>query len=370
MTRSFVLAALGAVLGATPALAVGFQFAGSGAADYRAYVGQQSKQLSTPLGANSIGISSLTLEVANKVVVDVAKGVNINVKMCFGCHGLELDQGYAEIQANDYFNVRLGRINVPVGEFNVRHDPANFTTPSKPLPYVMGDMLFYGQEQFNLGVIPTPYSDNGVEVFGSAWLFRKVQLDYSVYAVKGLVGTNDIDFKQTRAYPDNNATPAVGARAVASVGPFALGGSVGGGYYDKDQQLRYALYGADFYGKWNRFVLRAEAIVRRTDWDPTQEYLYERREGYFLKVGYYGQLDFELNPEWTFVYRFDGLSRRGMPLPSSPLTDRADITRHTAAVAVRLGGNVLLKGGYENWRFSGVPYENQHAGRLVLVYSY
>ena len=45
--------------------------------------------------------------------------------------------------------------------------PAPKGLPSKPLPYAMGDMLFYRPSELNLGVLPTPYVDNGVEVFGT-----------------------------------------------------------------------------------------------------------------------------------------------------------------------------------------------------------
>src|SRR5207245_2072943 len=110
---------------------------------------------------SSIGIDSLVFELASKMVVDVSDRLNVTVKICFGCHGIEVDQGYAELHLSDALNLRLGRINVPVGEFNTRHDPANYTTPSKPLPYAMGDMLYYGRDDFNLGVVPTPYSDDG-----------------------------------------------------------------------------------------------------------------------------------------------------------------------------------------------------------------
>jgi hypothetical protein len=352
-----------------PRAAAEVMFSGSGALDYRAFMGALPADTTS---ASALGKNSLVLELAHKTVVDLSDRLSASVKVCFGCHGVEVDQGHAELHLARYANLRIGRINVPVGEFNTRHDPANYTTPSKPLPYAMGDLLFYEPNELNLGVVPTPYSDNGIELFGSIWFGDVLALDYTFYAVKGFAGENDLDFEESRKYFDNNATPAVGGRLVASVGPFSLGVSAGGGAYDAHDSLRYYLAGAEAYLHLGPFVLRGEWIIRRTEIDPTAEgYPVPPARNHFDKSGFYGQLDWEPREWLSLIYRFDGLRREGPVLPGSRfLSPLAEIFRHTGALAIRPWGGVLLKSGYELWTFSGLPVPLQHVVRVAVIYSY
>ena len=353
----------------TVAWAVNFTFTGSGAVEYRAFIGDKSHSLPQP---SSIGIDSLTLEFAQKVVVDVTKDVNVNVKVCFGCHGVELDQGYAEAHVRDWLSIRTGRFNVPLGEFNVRHDPANYNAPSKPLPYAMGDMLRYRPSEFNLSVVPTPYSDNGIEFFGTFWIAHKILLDYSAYVVRGFVGTNDLNFIDSRQYVANKNTPSVGARLVATMGPVSLGGSFSWGYYDPNNRLSYLIYGADLYARWRTLTLRAEFIARQTDYDQSLPgYLFKPKESYFLKAGYYAELEWTPLGWLTVLGRVDGLVRKGMPLPESAITeDSAGIVRATAGVVMRFLSVFMVKAGYEYWSFYGTPFENQHVVRTAVIFTY
>jgi len=298
--------------------------------------------------------------------VDITERMSVSVKMCFGCHGVEVDQAYAELHLHDAFNVRIGRFNVPIGEFNVRHDPANYLTPSKPLPYAMGDMLHYTRDEFNLGVVPTPYSDDGIEIFGGVQLGEGVLLDYTVYAVKGFAGQNDLDFAASRRFTDNNSTPAGGVRLVASLGPVSIG------TYDARDNLFYYIAGGEAYARVQKLVLRGEYIVRRTDIDTTVPgYQFQIKEPYFLKHGWYGQVDWEPEEHVSLIYRFDGLRRSGIPLPDSTLDEVfTGVVRHTAAVAARPWGGVLLKAGYEWWTFSGTRFPDAQVVRVGVVYSY
>jgi hypothetical protein len=73
----------------------------------------------------------------------------------------------------------------------------------------MGRML--RMTSWGLGVLPSPFPDNGVEVSGSHWIGSTVQLDYAAYAVGGFKGAKDgldIDWLQSRSpnlfYVDNN----------------------------------------------------------------------------------------------------------------------------------------------------------------------
>jgi hypothetical protein len=347
--------------------AADYVFSGSGSLDYRGVLSGAGGPQANP----TLGIDSMVFELSHKTVVDVTERLSVSVKICVGCHGFEVDQGYAELHLHDAVNLRFGRINVPIGEFNVRHDPANYTTPSKPLPYAMGDMLHYTRDGFNLGVVPTPYSDDGIEIFGGV-AAGQVLIDYTVYAVKGFAGQNDFDFQATRRFTDNNSTPAGGARVVASVGPFSIGGSAAAGTYDAKDNLWYYIFGGEAYARVNKFVLRGEYIMRRTDIDTTAPgYQFEIKEPYFVKKGWYAQLDWEPSEYLTLIYRFDGLRREGIPLPGSELEQVfTEALRHTIAFAARPWGGVLFKAGYEFWTFSGTPYPDAHMVRVGMVYSY
>jgi hypothetical protein len=350
-----------------PAAALEPMLSGSASLDYRSVSGPTA-----PQNPSVLGINGLTLEVAQKVVVDVGHGVSFTAKACGGCHGLELDQAYGEVHFKPLFNFRVGRINVPFGEFTVRHDPSNFSTPSKPLPYAMGDMLNYSREGFNLGIVPAPYVDNGLEVFGSLSLGDTVQLDYTVYGIKGLAGDNDLDFASSRTYVDNNKLPAFGARLVLTGEDWAIGASGNAGTYDPKDQLWYLMAGLDFYLRLGPVVLRAEALGRRTDLDPTaQGYPYTLVDRWFLKAGWYAQVDWTPHPQLSVVLRSDGLQRFGMPLPESELTrPTVGVQRQTLALLVRANEHLAVKLDYELWTFSGTPYLTRHMGRLGVVFGY
>lgn len=360
------LALLALALSSLPAAAFDAILSGSASVDYRYVSG-----LNPQVNPSPLGINGLTFEVAQKAVAEVGHGVSFTVKACGGCHGLEVDQGFGEVRLKRAFNVRVGRLNVPFGEFTLRHDPANFSTPSKPLPYAMGDMLEYGREAFNLGIVPAPYVDNGVEAFGSFSMSPKHQLDYALYVVKGLAGDNDVDFARSRTYVDNNRSPAFGARAVLTGEDWAVGASVNAGAYDAKDSLWYVMGGLELYARLGQFTLRAEVLARRTDLDPlAQGYAFALIDAWFLKAGWYAQVDWSPRSELTFVLRSDGLQRLGMPLPFSELSASAGVQRQTAAMLVRTHEHLAMKLDYELWTFSGAPYPTRHVARLALVVGY
>jgi len=151
-----------------------------------------------------------------------------------------------------------------------------------------------------------------------------------------------------------------------------LGGSVAGGTYDNQDNLAYYIFGGELYARVRPFVLRGEYIVRRTDIDRNAPgYQFVIKEPYFLKIGYYAQIDWEINEWLSLIYRFDGLRREGIPLPGSRIDQEvAQILRSTAAVALRPWGGVLLKADLEWWAFSGVPFPDQPVVRVAVIYSY
>jgi hypothetical protein len=362
--------ALGLGLLSARALAFDVTFAGSASVDYRYISGPAPQTNPSPLG-----IAGLTVEVAQKVVAEVGHGVSFSVKACGGCHGLEVDQAYGEVRFRSFLNARAGRLNVPFGEFTVRHDPTNYSTPSKPLPYAMGDMLLYTREGFNLGVVPAPWVDNGAELFGSVGLGTSTQLDYTVYAVKGFAGDNDLDFARSRTYVDNNRTPTFGARLVLTNDDFSVGVSGAAGTYDAKDTLWFMMGGVDLYWRVGAVTLRAEGVARRTDLDPTAQYAYRVIDTFMLKAGWYGQVDWQVNPSLTLVLRSDGLLRFGLPLPESTFqqtsaSPSAGALRQTVAALWRFNDHFAVKADYEWWLFTGITEPMRHVARVAIVAGY
>ncbi|HEV7557727.1 MAG TPA: hypothetical protein VGO00_19815, partial [Kofleriaceae bacterium] len=132
--------------------AVQRNFAGSVQLDYLA--------VPTERVARAEVLDGATVEVSLKLAADLTDHVSANVKMCFACHGPEVGMAYFDLRANDSFNVRVGRFTPAFGSFPLRHDPANHRTSDKPLPYDMGRMVRY--QEWNEGVLPAPWVDNGV----------------------------------------------------------------------------------------------------------------------------------------------------------------------------------------------------------------
>lgn len=350
---------------ALPAAAFDVTFAGSASVDYR-YVSGPTPEANPSI----LGINGLTVEVAQKIVAEVGHGVSFSVKACGGCHGLEVDQAYGEYRFRSFLNARAGRLNVPFGEFTVRHDPTNFTTPSKPLPYAMGDMLAYTRAGFNLGVVPAPWVDNGLELFGSLGFTDSTQLDYSVYVVKGFAGDNDLDFVRSRALVDNNKTPTFGGRLVLTTEDFALGVSGAAGTYDSKDALWLYLAGIDLYARVGDVTFRAELVGRRTDLDPKETYAYQVIDTFMLKAGWTAQVDWQALHSLTLIARSDGLFRLGLPLPESQLSPTAAAIRETLALLWRFNEYFAVKADYELWSFIGANEPMRHVGRLAVVAGY
>lgn len=348
-----------------PARAFDAVFSGSAAVDYRLVSGPNP-----PFNPSPVGITGLTFEVATKLVAEVGHGASFTVKACGGCHGLEVDQGFGELRVQPFFNLRAGRLNVNFGEFTMRHDPANFVTPSKPLPYAMGDMLMYDRTGYNLGIVPAPWVDNGLEFYGTLPLGPTVQLDYSAWLVKGFAGDNDLDFAASRSWLDNNHTPAFGGRLVLTGDEWAVGASGSAGAYDALDSRWYVMAGLETYFRVGPVTVRAEALGRRTDLDPTAAYAFVVRDTWFLKAGWYAQVDWAINRWVTVAVRSDGLQRWGLPLPESVVGPAAGVQRQTLALLVRVHENFALKGDYELWTFSGAPFDLRHVGRLGVVAAY
>jgi hypothetical protein len=165
---SLMLAATGLLSAPGIALAVDRNFAGSAQLDYHLIASETDD-------GNQLGIDGFTAEVAFKVVADVSDRLSAAAKVCYGCHGFEMAMAYFDYRIFDELSFRAGRFSPSFGAFNLRHDPANPPLSSTPRPYDMGLML--RSNDWNLGVLPSPFPDNGVEIAGSHWFGERVQLD-------------------------------------------------------------------------------------------------------------------------------------------------------------------------------------------------
>jgi hypothetical protein len=354
--------------GATSAIAsASSTVSGSAYIDYWFLSTEESRQTS---------LSPFTPEAALKVEIDVHEKVSFSARMCFGCHGLEIDRAHLDFTPGQYFNLQVGRVGVPFGEFSVRYDPTSHRTVSKPLIYEMGRMPYYGRNAFNLGVVPTPYVDTGAVVYGQIWFGENVQLWYGGYAVAGFKGKNDIDWVSMRTpyYLDNNRFPSIGGRTVLTISgaggslfrDLSLGISGMHGAYDPEANRKYTAIGVDLALRIGMLTIRSEAAFIALNIDTkAYGYKYELIDPFIEKGGFYTEVEHPIGSHLIVLYRFDMLRRAGVPLPGSldAMSTDSRIYRYTQALQVLLGESVFLKASYEYWWFNDFqPTHSAHLG--------
>jgi hypothetical protein len=347
-------------LSAPRALALDRAFAGSVQLD------EHLSPMDPSTDARTRVFQGFTAELSGKIAVDLSDHVSANVKVCYGCHGFETDMAYFDLRVADELNVRVGRFSASFGAFNLRHDPANHKLADKPLPYDMGRML--RMRDWNLGVLPSPFPDNGVEVNGTHWFGDKVEVDYAAYAVSGFkadTGALDLDFVQSHNgnlyYVDDNNTPAGGGRAsmTAKLSPSAdltLGASGMFGYYDPRNSRSYAIFGADGWLRLGRTNVRAEWLVRRQELDTSNpaalKFAIPPSGGdFFVKHGAYVEVEHPLGPGVDGIARVDGLFRLGNVAAGSPLSSESWVVRYTLGASIVVARGVRLKLDPELWQF-------------------
>jgi hypothetical protein len=348
--------------GPAPAPGLERNFAGSIQLDYMA--------VPTVSVARKFALDAATAEVSLKVTQDFGDKMSASVKLCLGCHGVEAAMAFFDLRVADELSFRVGRFTPQFGLFPVRSDPANHRTSDKPLPYDMGRMLRLGE--WNLGILPSPWVDNGVEVSGAHFFSPQVQLDYAGYAIGGPRGASDatdFDYKLSRDgdnyYVDNNSRPSVGARVALNVlsgsTTVTAGLSAMGGTYDPDNKLDYEIGGADLMIQISRIFLRAEYLVRRTEMslgtDPAQRFKYGpgkdgKYDPYFLKQGFYAELEVPIGDRFDAIARWDGLRRQGNVLRNSELRSDSALLRYTVGGSVRLRGATRIKLSGEFYDFT------------------
>jgi len=312
-----------------------------------------------------------TVELSLKMSVDFSKNASATVKACFACHGFEAAAAFVDLRAADELRVRVGRMTPSFGSFPERYDPANHHTSDKPLPYDMGRMLH--KNEWNEGVLPAPWVDNGVEV-GGTHFFESGRVDYAVYALSGPKAdatASDFDFVRSHTpgqyYVDNNSEPIVGARLAGTLeaDDFSLTGGASGmaGHYDPDRKLGFAIVGADVVAKIEDIYVRAEYLLRRTEMNlgamPAMNFKPGPDGGFddtFSKHGFYVESEVPVGPV-DLIARFDGLRRIGNVPIASPLAYHASLTRYTLGAAMRVTASVRIKTSVEYYQFSDFANE-------------
>ena len=337
-------------------------FAGSIQLDYMAIP-------SSSVG-RKIALDSATVEVSLKVTQDFGDRLSASIKLCVACHGVETGMAFFDLRLADELNFRVGRFTPQFGAFPIRHDPANHRTSDKPLPYDMGRML--RMTEWNLGVLPSPWVDNGVELSGAHFFSPTVQLDYAAYAIGGPRAANDatdFEYKLSRSgeayYVDNNSRPSVGGRLALNIvhdkTTLTAGASAMAGTYDPENKLHFAIAGLDLVLQTSRVFLRAEYLFRRTEMtlgdDPGARFKYgPRADGTFdpnvLKQGFYTELELPLGDRIDAIVRWDGLRRQGNVLRTSELRSDSAVLRYTAGASIRVRGATRIKLSGELYDFS------------------
>lgn len=354
-----VLLVLGGLTGAT-ADPRDYSFAGSLQLDYLGVPTERHPRTST--------LDATTVELSLRAGMDFTARASATVKVCFACHGFELGMAYVNLRAADELVVRVGRMTPAFGSFPLRHDPANHRASDKPLVYDMGRMLRL--RDWNEGILPAPWVDNGIEVHGTHF-FAHGRVEYAAYLVSGpKAGTDPVDFDFTLSrspaqyYVDNNSQPVIGGRVGGALElneqvTFTAGASAMTGSYNPERAQRFTIAGVDLVAQLGLLVLRGEYLFRRTEMaltaQPSTRFKYGpgpdgRYADYFVKDGFYAEAELPVGRVDTFL-RFDGLRRRGNVLATSELSSRATLYRYTAGAAVRVDKEVRIKASVELYQF-------------------
>jgi hypothetical protein len=359
---SFAIALLALVTSPMSSDAARWNWSGSVAVDHLNIVNDPTQDSGEP----ALAKTGTTVEWSLKATVDLSDQLSANGKICTACHGLTVEQAYAELRFKPLLNLEAGRIKVPFGDFYLRTDPANDAFLSKPLPYAMGHMLRFQSDRFNLGVVPMPYVDHGVSLFGDVWVRDALQIWYALYAVNGFSSTvaRDFTFKNQVAEPglnDNNERPSWGTRLSLAQGPFAVGGSYIRGAYDPSADFDYEIWGVDASVYFFGARLRGEYLERQTD------VLENDARRNLTKKGFFGQLEVPIREYLAVVGRFDGLLREGAPV-GTVNDESSGIIRWTYGVNVMPSVDYSFRLQFEHWRFTDFAFS--HVLHLGLVIAY
>jgi hypothetical protein len=281
-------------------------------------------------------------------------GLSASVRTCWGCHGLALEEAAVEYRPNDWLSLKGGRLNLPVGAFNQRHDYNLRRTVSKPLTRAMGNMV--RGLNFNQGVLPAPYSDNGVQA-GLDINLGPLRMLTDLFVVGGLKGNGpDVSLMASREFRDNNGEPAAGGRLALETAQGGLGAIYNVGNYDGDRRRNYQIFGVDARVRAGPLTLEGEFLTRRTEYTNAGG-----REDHWLKFGWYALADWRVAEGLHVAAMADSLHVTGLPLgpagptllPALAITDDNNrIVRVVAGAGFSPLAGLVARLNVEFWEFT------------------
>jgi hypothetical protein len=281
-------------------------------------------------------------------------GLSAKVRLCWGCHELELEDAFVEYRPDPLIHIRAGRMNVPLGGFNNRHDFSTRRTISKPLTRIMGNMV--RQDEFNSGILPAPYVDNGLNVGGKVGI-GDFSFNWDAFVMAGLKGFgDDIDFVRSREFRDINGEPSFGGRLELDNPWVTFGVSYIWGNYDPNERRSYQIAAADLRIRAGPLLIEGEVAWRQTEYTKA-----DGDEDQWFKYGWWGQVSWEVYDGLFIVASTDSLFVTDIflgdngPTPSATLAvtdDRNRILRVVGGVGYSPWGNIMIRANGEYWEFS------------------
>jgi hypothetical protein len=153
-----------------------------------------------------------------------------------------------------------------------------------------------------------------------------------------------------------------------------LGASGMAGTYDPENHLDYQIAGADLVVQVSRIFFRTEYLARRTQMalggDPAERFKYGpgkdgKYDPYFLKQGFYAELEVPIGDRFDVIGRWDGLRRQGNVLRNSELRSDSAVLRYTLGGSVRLRGATRIKLSGEFYDFT--DFQDEIAIHLAVA---
>lgn len=238
--------------------------------------------------------------------------------------------------------LRAGRFVVPFGAFAGMSHPGIYRTVTNPLMYNMGRQV--NDDRSIPPVLPSPYSDEGIDFFVKLGVTEKIDATMNLYGVNGLQGSSTgIRFTPSRSYSDNNDEPALGGRATIGSNRLRFGGSVMSGQLQSQGALpllNYRYTGADVTSRFfdNMIRLYFEYAIR------TNETIFPEDQ---IAYGTVTEVEALLldKPNISALARYDTLEHRNQSGGTS-------IERFTWGLSTTAFGGSLFMVNHEHWHFS------------------
>lgn len=283
--------------------------------------------------------------------------VSANIRVCWGCHAIELEEASFQWQPTSFLTVKAGRMAVNAGSYNTRHDFSVRRTVSKPLTRIMGNMP--RQNEFNHGVLPAPYVDNGASMTADH-RFGAFGITGEAFVLTGLKGTGlaDVNFITSRQFRDVNGEPSFGGRFTFDAPHVSTTLAYMWGNYDPFSRRSYQFFSADTRIRAGPLIVEAEFALRETEYnDPDSS----GGENEFLKYGWWARGTWNFTDALYIVGAVDTLHVKDIFLsnngpttnPALAVTDDNNrIVRLTGGIGYTAPGGILLRAAAEYWDFS------------------